>query len=552
MRLTVAIARFELRQQLRSHVFWIVFAISALMVAGAMWVPELRVAIGGEMRLDAAETIVGTHLLWSLFYMFTAATFVADAVLRDELTGFAPIVWSTPVRRRAYLLGRFSGAFAATIVCFISVPAAMLMTVLDPAVSWATLPGSAFVTGFFVLGLPNLFLSAAFFFVLSTWSRSMLGTLVGAVALLSLYGIGRQPGGGRSLALLDPFGFAAWAEAETEPFLLLLNRLLWISIALLSLAGVLLWPARKPRVRKSRSADLEPSITRLARMDLPAPSFGPATVARQFAARTSFELRQLLWAPSFVILLILGLGNAAATIWRLVSADPLAGPGGIVEALIDAFDLVPIVVAIFFAGELAWNERDQKVDALIGATPIPNAALLLPKLLALAAALLGLAVASAGAAVGVPGLFGIAGPTVAELVGWYVLPRTFDWLLIGTLALFFQAVSPTKLAGWGLMVLFLVATLALDQAGLRDPLHHYGRYPGFPLPPTLSNAEGAGWYRLYWGALALLLLVLANAAFARMGQGSGLVATLKLRLRRAQGWLAVAAGLIFAVLGASL
>jgi hypothetical protein len=50
----------------------------------------------------------------------------------------------------------------------------------------------------------------------------------------------------------------------------------------------------------------------------------------------------------------------------------------------------------------------------------------------------------------------------------------------------------------------------------------------------------------------LLLLVLANAAFARMGQGSGLVATLKLRLRRAQGWLAVAAGLIFAVLGASL
>jgi hypothetical protein len=552
MKLAVAIAMFELRQQLCSHVFWIVFAISALMVGGALWVPELRVAIGGEMRLDAAETIVRTHLLWSLFYMFTAAAFVADAVLRDELTGFAPIVRSTPVGWRAYLLGRFSGAFAATIVCFVSVPAAMLLTVLDPAVSWATLPGSAFVTGFFVLGLPNLFLSAAFFFVLSTWSRSMLGTLVGAVALLSLYGIGVDPGGGRSWALLEPFGFAAWARAESEPSLLLLNRLLWVSISALCLADVALWPARKPRVRKSRSADVEPAIPRPAGTDLPAPAFGPATTARQFAARTSFELRQLLWAPSFVILLILGLGNAAATIWRLVSADPLASPGSIVEALIDAFDLVPIVVAIFFAGELAWNERDHKVDALIGATPVPNAALLLPKLLALAAALLGLAVASAGAAVAVPELFGVTGPTFSELLDWYVLPRTFDWLLIGTLALFFQAVSPTKLAGWGLVVLFLVATLALDQAGYRDPVYHYGRYPGFPLPPALSSAEGAGWYRLYWGSLALLLLALANAAFARTGQSSGLVATLKLRLRGAPAGLAVAAGLIFAVLGTSL
>nr|WP_295372132.1 hypothetical protein [uncultured Sphingosinicella sp.] len=543
------IARFELRQQLRSHVFWIVFAISGLMVAGALWVPELRVAIGGDLRLDAAETVVRTHLLWSLFYMFTAAAFVADAVLRDELSGFAPIIRSTPVTWRASLFGRFAGSFAATAICFASVPAAMLLTVLDPAVSRATLPGSAFATGFFVLGLPNLFLSAVFFFLLSTWWRSMIGTLIGAVALLSLYGVGAEPGGGRIWALLEPFGFAAWEQAGREPSLLVLNRALWLFVGLLGLAAVAVIHPPKPRREKGRAVVGEAITPAPAVMCLAPPRFGRATAARQFGARTVFELRQLLFAPSFVILLILGLGNAAATIWRLLSADPSAGAQGIVAALIDAFDLVPIVVAIFFAGELAWNEREHRVDELIGASAIPNAALLLPKLLALGAALLGLAVASAGAAVAVPGPFGVSGPSMSELLGWYILPRTFDWLLIGTLALFFQAVSPTKLAGWGLSVLFLVATLALDQAGFRDPIYHYGRYPGSPLPPALSGAGEAGWHRGYWGAFALLLLVLANATFARGRRESHRLAVASARLRGVPGWIATGAALSFVALG---
>jgi ABC-type transport system involved in multi-copper enzyme maturation permease subunit len=552
MRALVDIASFELRQQLRGHVFWIVFVISALMVAGALWVPELRVAIGGDMRVDAPDTIVRTHLLWSLFYMFTAAAFVADAVLRDEITGFAPIVRSTPVSWPAYVLGRFGGAFAATLICFLSVPAAMLLALADPALSWARLPSSAFLTGFFVVGVPNLLVSAALFFVLSTWSRSMLGTLIGSVALLSLYGAGVEPGGGTAWALLEPFGFTAWSQAEHTPGLLLLNRALWVSLGAFGIAAVALAPARTQRTRQSRPAGVVAALVRPSGMELPAPSFGPSTAIRQLAARAAFELRQLLFAPSFLILLILGLGNAAATIWRLVSADPLADAAGITAALIDAFDLVPIVVAIFFAGELAWNEREHKVDELIGASAIPNSAMLVPKLLALALALLALALASAGAALAVPGLFGVGGPTVTELFDWYILPRTLDWLLIGTLALFFQAVSPTKLAGWGLSVLFLVATLALDQAGFQEPIYHYGRYPGSPLPPALSRGEATGWYRLYWGALATLLMVLGDAAYAQGRQGSGRLATAKARLGGARGLVAACAGVTFAGLGAFL
>lgn len=116
------LVRFEIQQQLRSHVFWIVFAISWLMVAGALWVPELRVGISGDMVPSAPATIVRTHLLWSLFYMFTSAAFTADAVLRDTLTRFEPVVRSTSTPRRMYLLGRFAGGFIAVAICFLSVP----------------------------------------------------------------------------------------------------------------------------------------------------------------------------------------------------------------------------------------------------------------------------------------------------------------------------------------------------------------------------------------------------------------------------------------------
>lgn len=559
---------FELRQQLRSHVFWIVFAISALMVAGALWIPELRVGLSATGSANGVGAILRTQLVWTLFYMFTAAALSADAVLRDDLTGFAPIIRSTPIRRRDYLLGRFLGAYAATIICFLSVPAAMLLAGLSiqPA---GPIMLMTHVYAFLVLAVPNLFTGAALFFVLATALRSLLGALLGAVALLSLYGlgVGGETGGWRSL--LEPFGFTAIAEAtagwtniEKDARLpapagtLLLNRLLWITLSCAALAMLVLAPQRKWRRAATRAAPLpekdRPSAWLPSR--LPKPRHNRFTFMRQAIARTRLELHQLLSTPAFAVLLLLGLGNAAATNWQLFSDDPDAGTREVIATLIDAFDLVPIVVAIFFAGELSWNEREHRIKELIGATPAPNVALLLPKTFALALALLALAVASAGPALAVPTLRGAASPAVPDLLLWYVIPKWFDWLLLGVLALFLQSVAPNKLAGWGLIVLYLIASLALERMGLTNPIYRYGSYPGFPLPEPLSGAEGALPYRLYWSAFALLLTVLAYALLAR-GQQDGLGVRLRdapRRLRGKSGLAAAGAALTFLAVGAFL
>jgi hypothetical protein len=77
------------------------------------------------------------------------------------------------------------------------------------------------------------------------------------------------------------------------------------------------------------------------------------------------------------------------------------------------------------------------------------------------------------------------------------------------LAWFLQVLSPSKFAGWGYFVLFLIGTLALDQAGMTNPAFHYGRYPGAPLPPSLIGDDRAASYRAAWGVIALLMLAVA-------------------------------------------
>lgn len=216
--------------------------------------------------------------------------------------------------------------------------------------------------------------------------------------------------------------------------------------------------------------------------------------------RTRLELRQVVLTPAFAVLLLLGMVHAAAALWR--TPDP--STAGLVRALADAFRLAPVVTAVFFAGELYWSERERGMDGLLAAAPVEAPALVAPKLAALSLVLLGLAAATAGAGIATGWLRG-GSPDPGAWIAWYLLPRWFDWTLVGVLALFLQALAPNKLAGWGLMVFYLIGSMAMNRLGWTDPLYRYGLYPGSPLPPALSGAEEAGAYRMYWAAVAGVL-----------------------------------------------
>ncbi|HKN67035.1 MAG TPA: M1 family aminopeptidase, partial [Gemmatimonadaceae bacterium] len=136
---------------------------------------------------------------------------------------------------------------------------------------------------------------------------------------------------------------------------------------------------------------------------------------------------------------------------------------------------------------------------------------------------------------------------------WYVLPATWDMLLLAALAVFVQALSPHKIVGWAVMVGFLLWH-ALNKVIDHDLLN-YGATPGMPL----SDMNGAGSFwrgawtvRIYWGAFAILLLIAAHLLWRR---GTELrlrprLAGARRRLTGTLGAVALAVFVVFATTGA--
>jgi hypothetical protein len=509
--LIIRLAAGELRQQLRGPVIRIVAFVSLLMVIGAAALDALRSEAVSNLG-SGPELVIRVHLVWTLFYLFTAAAFVGEAVTRDVQTGFAPLARATPVSRPAYLLGRFGGATAAVLLCYLTVPIGLLAARLLPAANldWvAPVLPSTYALALLALAFPNLLLASALFLALATATRSMNGCLIGAVALLSLYGLRSDQGDVASL--FEPFGFVAvqaLQAGDARP--LIANRALWLAVALLLLLVALWLDGRTPHGDAERKA-ASPSTSASVRVRTSAvthvhQSDGVGAVLLQLLTRTRHHVSETMAATPFRVLLLLGLASCLANLWPAIGAQ--APITDLLATMIRSFALVPVVVVLFFAGELHWSDRTHRIDRIVDATPVARAVLLMAEVLTLAAIMLVLALVTGLA---VPALLLAAGraPEFGTVLTAYVLPKIYDWLLLAMLAWFLQTLSPSKFAGWGYLVLFLIGTLALDQSGMTNPAFHYSRYPGAPLPPALTGQAGAAPYRAVWGAIAVLMLMLA-------------------------------------------
>lgn len=578
------IAAFELRYQLRNPVFWVVSILFFLLTFGAMTVQQIQIGAGGNIHKNAPVAIAQTHLILSLFFMFVTTAFVANVIVRDDESGFGPMVRSTRVRKFDYLIARFLGAFLAAAVAFLVVPLAMWFGSLMPWVDSETLGPNRigdYAYAYLVLALPNLFITATLFFAVATMTRSMTYSYLGVVVLLVLWvvfsaWIRSKPEMRETSGYLEPFGLAAvsnitryWTAAESNTTLpplshaLIVNRAIWIGIGLGALAlaysrfSFSERGASKRRLRKQAKLAAKLSATPPTVVDtLPAPRPAAAGWAR-FRARCGFEMRLVFRSPAFLVLLIVGLFNATGA---LLFADEIYGTPArpltfmLITTLAGSFGLIPIIIAIYYAGELVWRDRERKMHEIVDATSLPNWAYMLPKTLAVAGVLFATLVVSMVAAILVQLARGQTAIELGQYIGWYLLPNAVDMTVLAVLAVFVQALSPNKYIGWGIMTVYLVATITLTNVGFEHPLYNYGA-TGTPRLSEMNGSQIGGpigwWLRLYWGAFAVILATLAHLLWRR-----GTETRLAPRLRRLPrgmtgrpGAILAAAFAVFAVTG---
>jgi ABC-type transport system involved in multi-copper enzyme maturation permease subunit len=558
------IAAFEFRYHVRSPVFAATAVIFFLLTFGAVTSDQIQIGAAGNVKVNSPYAMAQTLGIMSVFAIFIMAAFVSNVIVRDDDTGFGPIVRSTRVSRFDYLFGRFSGAFLAGCLAFAAVPLAMLigslMPWLDPdKVGPFRLIDYLYI--YFLICIPTLFVTGAGCFALATSTRSMAGTYVGVIGFLMLYFIAvsyfDKPEYDRVVGLWEPFGLGAfqqvtkyWTATERNTQLpaiaglILYNRLIWIGLAfaLLALAWAAFRPEKKARkARKREDAARQAAAREAAAIEsatpanarLPQPSYNFATSRAQLFALARFDMIAVFRSPAFFVLLGIAFLNSMGGLWNaneLYDNTIYPVTRVMIQTLNGSFTFMILIVAIYYAGELVWRDRERGVYMVVDATPAPDWAFVAPKVLAIILVLLASIASSTIAAMLVQILKSYPNLQIAHYLLWYILPESIDFALIAVLAVFVQTLVPHKTVGWLVMLLYIVAQTTLGKLGFEDNLYQYSGGSETPLSDMngLGNfAEYRYWFRAYWSAFAVVLVVLTYALWRR-----GAAPTLAKRLKQ--------------------
>lgn len=534
-------ASFEFRYQSRSPVFWAslvaVFALAFLSVAS----DSVRIGSVGNTNINAPAAIVMATSVFSIVSLFAALAFIAGAVARDEETGFGAILHSSGISKFEYLFGRLLGALALSMLLLGAAPLGLCIGALAPWVDREQLgPLSVlhYFYAYFVIGVPNLIVGGALLFSLAAATRSTAASYVGLVLFMALNALvgallAQSPLAG-STVLFDPFGHRAlleqtkyWTAAERNEQLpsltgvFMANRAMWALLALGALTATYFSFRFSRRARSRANPHEAPTAQPVAAVVGQPIRFDRATASRQAWARIGFEAAYILRGPAFFGLMAIGLMNAVGALW---DADRFLGVGiypvtrVMTQALNDAFALIPILMAAYFAGELVWRDRDRRMYELVDSTPTATWSFLVPKAAALTGVLaVGIAVAAL-AGVGVQALKAFNQFEPPQYLAWFVLPQLLTAFAIASLAIFLHTISPNKFVGWGGMFAYVLAAATLPRMGFDHDLYLFGLTP----PRLLSDMDvhnhywiGPAWFGAYWAIGALILLVSAYALWRR-------------------------------------
>ncbi|WP_115004258.1 M1 family aminopeptidase [Xanthomonas campestris] len=560
----MAFLRFELREQLRSPLLWLLATLYALLAFAALASDAVQIGGGIGNVLRNAPTVITTLLgMFTLLGLLVTTLFVSNAVLRDFDLGTAELVFSTPVRRRDYLIGRLGAALIAGMIMYVVIALGMFIAQFMPWIDQARLgPVAAFpyLWSLLVLVLPNLLFTTALLALLAVTTRSILWVYIGVIVFFVLYGVSRALLADLDnvwiATLADPLGIRAlsqtlryWSVEQRNQGLpplsgyLLANRALWLCMSALLFAAMFsLFRTERSGTGRRRgaapSAPTQPAstlATAVSRLTV-TPHFGVGTAWKQLLRQIRFDTLGVVRSAPFLVLLILGLANFIPTaLFRQLYYGTAVLPvtSVMLEALQNSYSFLLIIVVLFYAGELVWKERSNRIDGITDAMPVPDWVPLLGKFVALLGVIASFQLA--GALTSIALQLGRGYTSIEPLLYLKTLALgSVLYVLMGGMALALQVLSNNKFLGYALLMLVLIGQSVLSMLDYTQNLYTFGGWPNAPY----SDMNGYGhflpgqlWFQGYWGVFLLALLLLSSAFWPR-GVGHGLRQRVRLALRR--------------------
>ncbi|MCC9136834.1 M1 family aminopeptidase [Pontibacter silvestris] len=548
---------FELRYRMKRPATYIYFTLLFLMAFLAMLALGgafgagviIGDASGGKVFANSPYQINWIITLLSWFGVLITCSMMGTPIYRDFEHKSHALYYTTPITKAGYLFGRFAGSFLITLLVFAGVAAgAMFATIMPWMEADKVGPFNLmwYIQPYLTIIIPNLLLTGAIFFTLATLTRSALSIYVGGVVFLVLYGIASSLTGdldNETVAnLADPLGANAiyftqryWTTAERNTLMLpfseyiIMNRVLWMGIGLALIAfcyfrfsfsfanaGIRLF-------RKRSSTEAAGAFVPTERLALPKVSqhFSFNLSLSQYFRLTKQEFKGVVKSLYFIAILLAGvifLFTAGSQIGKMYDTNFYPVTSEVVSVLNGTFALFFLIIITFYAGELVWRERDNHLNQIYDALPIPNwvpfasklsALMLVQVVLLFVIMLCGIIIQAFKGYfnfeldVYFKGLFGI---------------NLVDYWMLCVLAMLVQVIVNNKYLGHFVMVVYYLLNIFKGQLGWEHNLYSFNSDPGI----TYSAMNGYGhfvWpftiFKIYWGAFALLLATMANMLWVR-------------------------------------
>jgi ABC-2 type transport system permease protein len=551
---------FELKFRAKSISTYVYFALwfafEFLCIASESFGPIGNA--NGKVLLNGPYANIYNYVGASFFGVIVIAAIFGTSILRDFQRDTIQILFTKPISKFAYLGGRWAGSFVATVFAFSGMLFGGYCGTFAP---WADHSRIApnhlywYIQPFFSICVVQIFFLGSLFFLVAALSRKIIIVYLQGAAVFIVYIIGTNAfSATRSLehfwsGILDPIGFLYvdavaryWTVVEKNSLLFtwtgvfLYNRLLWISIGVLSLAAVWqLFPmsvealtakSSSKRAKLQREQELDGPRPRRSLVSIPLPrvmqNFGPGLWSAQFRSLTRIRIANIVREVPFwgilILMTALSLNNghfagqiAGERVWPVTYLMLGTVEGGAA--------LFFYIVATLYAAELMWRERDTHFDGIHDALPFRESADWFSKFAALCFVELVLLT-----------LAGVCGVIMQTVDGYYhyellqyvkelyfvQFPQVVIFVLI---ALFVQTIVSNKFIGHGIVIFIFVITPILQSFGWENTLYLVGNTTA----TTYSDMNGYGhfipalvWSTIYWTAIFSFLAVV-SLALARRG-----------------------------------
>jgi ABC-2 type transport system permease protein len=558
---------FELKLRFKSVSTYIFFLLAALLPFFSVAARDFGPIGSGKVFLNSpfAVLIITTQVL--LFGSILLAAIFGPSILRDFNGDTYQLIFTKPISKFGYLLGRWAGSMVTAIFVFSGVVFGIALGTLMPWADKLRIAPNDF--GMYLriyasIGIVQIFFLGSLFFCVAALTRNIVVVYLQGVALFAFYLIelitvvtsNKLDRAWASIA--DPLGLIMvqsltryWTVVERNSLyphwagVFLYNRLLWLGVGVLALvAAYVLFPMSAEVLGSRRSTkraeeakadeDTEKKETRRAVASVPQVTqiFGAATTWKQLFSMTRMRFFNVVleipfWAITSIMLVFVLISghfagnNNGVEVWPVtfLVVSVVSGQAG----------LFLYIIGALYAGEVIWRERDVRFEQIHDSLPLRDWTDFVSKFLALA--LVETVLASVVLFCGVlsqsfQGYFRFELVHYAKEIYLVYLPQL---LMVILLALFLQTFLGNKFVAHAVVVGFFVLIPILYAWGIENRLYMYGEIT----PYTYSDMNGYGhfvkalfWVTSYWLCVGGLLAVFA-IAFARRGTEQSFAARLK-------------------------